>query len=393
MPCFHSTKRDVKKNLSAYAGEESGIISMPGLFFEFSSSAVIACLLFAALAIIIWKWRSQFSSPRLYFSNVNDLTTSQISKNIPWAKRLKIASLCFFIAAFIDPHFYVAKTKNEKESSAEGIAIYLLVDRSGSMHEKVDSLFGKIPKIELLKKITTEFVVGDPKANLPGRPNDLIGLIAFSRSAQVLSPLTLDHEAIVKTLSNLDTVHNPLQDGTAIGYALYKASNIIVATRHYAQDLIGNDRPAYDIKNSIIILITDGFHAPSPLDKDNPRRNINPLEAAEYAKEHHVRIYLVNIEPALLTNPEFAPQRRMLESVTKITGGRFYMMDSSNSLENIFADIDQLEKSRLPITETSKKAQPQHYTRISLYPALIAIGMICLFLAIVLKTIVWRMVP
>lgn len=375
---------------------------MSDLFFEIDLFAFfLTCLFIIALAAV-YRWRQAFSLPHLFFSSIKDL---QIASQ-PWRVRLAklptlltLISLGCFLLAFIDPHFYVPRQGgNRQQMPDEGIAIYLVADRSGSMSAKVDTVTHtgrpfSIVKMDLLKQLTAQFVQGNPKLGLAGRPNDLIGLISFARIPYVIVPLTLDHDLILEKLSKLETVKDPSQDGTAIGYAIFKAVNVIAATRHYTSDLVGSDRPAYDIKSAVIVLITDGFHAPHPGDEGNPLRSIDPAEAAQYAADHKVRVYLINIEPAL-GSEEFAPHRHLMQRIAEQTGGKYYLMDSATSLEQIYVDIDNLEKSFLPPrADLSKDQQPHLFQRVSLYPYLIGAAMLLLLLSASLRTTLFRKVP
>lgn len=313
-------------------------------------------------------------------------------------------ALALFSLAFIDPHYYAEKTPEEKKKSpiqqvnipSEGIAIYLVLDQSGSMSGEVRARFRTLTKMDLLKEVTRDFVVGNQKSNLKGRPNDLLGLVTFSRGAQVLSPLTLDRQAIVDQLDQLEYTTDLNQDGTAIGYAIYKTANLIAATRHYAQELEGEGKPAYDIKSSVMILVTDGLQAPSALDRGKKLRNIELLDAARYAKEQDVRLYVINVEPRIVSK-EFSAHRSLMKKAAQMTGGKFYLVDSSVSLDRIYAEIDNLEKSIFPV-ETQyisppKSLQPHLYRRVSFYPYLIGLGMVALLIGVLLETTVMRRVP
>jgi len=326
----------------------------------------------------------------------------QSTLNLP--KKIIGLAFLFFALAFIDLHYYEKKSP-EKEKDApiqqvnipsEGIAIYLVLDHSGSMAGEVRARFQTVTKMDLLKQVTKDFVTGNPKLNLKGRPSDLLGLVTFSRGAQVLSPLTLDHQAIVDQLDQLTYTTDLSQDGTAIGYAIYKTANLIAATRHYAQELEGEGKPAYEIKSSVMILVTDGLQAPSPLDKGKKLRNIELLDAALYAKEQDVRLYVINVEPRIASK-EFSAHRSLMKKAAQLTGGQFYLVDSSVSLDRIYSEIDRLEKSLLPVETTyitpPKSLQPHLYRRVSFYPYLTGLGMFALLVAILLETTVMRRVP
>lgn len=371
------------------------------------STACLLLLLFAGFGFILWKWGQSFQSPHIKFSSVNTLitekkSTKQLYANFP--KKLMGLALALFSLAFIDPHYYAEKTPEEKKKSpiqqvnipSEGIAIYLVLDQSGSMSGEVRARFRTLTKMDLLKEVTRDFVVGNQKSNLKGRPNDLLGLVTFSRGAQVLSPLTLDRQAIVDQLDQLEYTTDLNQDGTAIGYAIYKTANLIAATRHYAQELEGEGKPAYDIKSSVMILVTDGLQAPSALDRGKKLRNIELLDAARYAKEQDVRLYVINVEPRIVSK-EFSAHRSLMKKAAQMTGGKFYLVDSSVSLDRIYAEIDNLEKSIFPV-ETQyisppKSLQPHLYRRVSFYPYLIGLGMVALLIGVLLETTVMRRVP
>lgn len=377
-----------------------------GLDFIFGKIALASASLLLIAIYLIWRWTRSFPQPFLFFSNIRSLNSQQKSWRVayaPWANFLKWLALFVFLAAFIDPHFFIEKFPNAEEKQpniapTEGIAIYLLLDQSGSMAEEVPIYSGSGPrkrmtKIALLKQVTKQFIDGDPALELAGRPNDLIGLIYFARGAEVMSPLTLDHQAILDQLSHFQAVGDRDQDGTAIGYAIYKAASLIAATRHYSQELQEKKEPAYTIKNSIIILITDGLQDPNPLDQGKRLRNMDIPDAAAYAKQQGVRLYIVNVEPKITTE-EFAPNRRQMQRAAESTGGKLFVINNTTNLEDIYQEIDRLEKSVLPAPlEIDKENQPDAYKRLSLYPFLIALGLFFLACGLLLETTLFRKVP
>jgi len=295
-------------------------------------------------------------------------------------------------------------------SATEGIVIYLALDQSGSMKERVfattpsgtDAL---ISKMDLAKAATVSFIEGDPKNNLPGRYNDLIGLVSFARTSQVLAPLTLDHDAILKLLKDVSVVTDSEQDGTALGYAIYKTTHLIAATRQYAQQIrqSGKGTAPYDIKSAIIVLVTDGFQSPNPLDKKDPLRTIGLQEAAEYALKNNVKLYVINVDPRI-KEPAFTPHRNQMQRIVSSTKGKFYIVDDATSLSAIYNDINQLERGTIIISEktvstpqtqnkTNLSYNPNLYTRISLYPFLIGLGLFLLATALIRETVFVRRIP
>ncbi|MBA3958109.1 MAG: VWA domain-containing protein [Parachlamydiaceae bacterium] len=369
---------------------------MSGIFFEIDWIALLLALAFCFCLYFLWHWQQRFAKPALFFSDVSAIKNQNSVRvklgNLP--NKLLWLSLILFTIAFIDPHFLKSRAGTWGDHPTEGIAIYLVVDQSGSMAEKVPvyskGRFETLTKMDLVKEMTTQFVKGSEE--LSGRPNDLIGLVSFARSAQVLVPLSLDHQAIMRALSQLEVVKNKEQDGTAMGYALLKAVNLIAATRHYAQDLVGIDQPSYAIQSNIVILVTDGFPAPSILDQNNPLRNVDLLTVADYAKKNDVKVYLVTVDPKLNTE-EFVPHRNLMKRVAEITGGQYYLINDKTSLNTIYTDIDQLEKSTLPVSFSSKDLQPHRYQRISLYPYFIAAGLLVLLASALLNATLLRRIP
>lgn len=330
---------------------------------------------------------------------------------MPFSKWFFFAGLIFLAAAFTDMRIFSEKPQKVdlqpgNNLSIEGIALYLVLDQSGSMKEIVnvpsqEGLPSQISKIDLLKHVTKLFIQGDKKLNLSGRPNDLIGLVEFARTADVVVPLTLDHQAILEKLNGFQAVDNKDQDGTAIGYAIFKTANLIVATRNYAKDLIGQGKPAYEIKSSVILLITDGLQDPNPLDNGRRWRQIDPVEAAEYAKKNNIRLYIVNVEPSLATS-QFEANLNQMRKAAELTGGQFFMVNRANSLFKIYESINSLEKSSLPLSQElkekiqsniSKDELPDLYKSTPLYPYFISFAMLCIFFAIATETLILKRFP
>ena len=117
-------------------------------------------------------------------------------------------------------------------------------------------------------------------------------------------------------------------------------------------------------------------------------------EAAAYAKELGVRLYTVNVDPNMDTE-EFLPYRHIMQRASELTGGKFYMVNDTTNLEQIYREIDQLEKSALPpppgVFEWENR--PDLYRRLSFYPYLIALGLFFLFAAVMLESTMLRKVP
>jgi Ca-activated chloride channel homolog len=362
---------------------------------------IISCFFIAGAYLFYLSSRLVAETPCLLFSDLTNLKTQPKSFKIKLsncARYLQYAAIAAFLAAFIDPKIFVPKEISQgAESSSnavEGIAMYFVLDQSGSMAEIISPAFlggneQSLSKIEFLKSLTMDFIKGNPALGLSGRQNDMIGLIAFARIPEVLVPLTLEHQTVLDDIKKLEVVHSRDREGTGIGYAIYKTANLIAAVRHFSEELAKGKKPVYDIKNTIMILVTDGLQEPNPEDQKQPLRTMDIPEAAEFAKTQGVRLYIVNLEPKLATE-ELAPFRHQMQQAAELTGGKFFFVTSSTNLSQIYSEIDQLEKSELPMSferNIPRDKQPDLFNKISFYPYLIALGLFCLFLSILLQTI------
>ncbi|MGK5594306.1 MAG: vWA domain-containing protein [Parachlamydiaceae bacterium] len=280
--------------------------------------------------------------------------------------------------AFIDPAWRKGVGLNEIKKSFspnEGIGIYLVLDQSGSMGEKgavqiQDSQLKPLSKIDLLKEKAAQFI--------KHRPNDLIGLVAFARFPQVLTPLTMNHQVILDQLASLHVVKDRKLDGTAIGYALYKTAHLIASTQAFYQ------QKGHEF-NAVIILVTDGLQDPNPLDSGHALRSMEMREAANFAKKYGIKIYMINIEPKL-KEKQFEPNLKLLQRISSMTGGQFFLADGNQGIQKILEKIDQIEKKPLPISsyqQTQKK---------ELYAYVLGLSLILIASYLILKLTYFRQV-
>lgn len=357
----------------------------------------IALLLLLPFLALLWfarKWTKRFQEPSLLFPDINSIQaskrTSFKTKYSFLPKACLWAALSFLGLALLDPHYFTLKEgMDDTQDPKEGIAIYLIADESGSMMQEVnakdiDGRIKKMPKIDLLKQVTVPFI--------NKRQNDLIGLVSFARTADIKAPLTLDHKTVIDEISLLKPSISEEEGGTAIGYAVYKTVNLILATKHFAQDLIKEGKPAFEIKNAIIVLVTDGVQNVNPRDINDKFRSMDVTEAAAYAKENKIRFYAINIDPAILTS-QFTPERNLMNRVTESTGGHFYVTDNSNSLDQIYDEISRIEKTEIKNSVLSKSEQPALYRRVSFYPYLLVLSLFFLFSYVLMETTFFKRVP
>lgn len=358
--------------------------------FEIDHLALgILLLMLVSAGLIKHLFFPTHKEPALSFSYTQSYQPTSLKlKLAPLPSLLLKITLISFLIAFLDPHFlipYIPKSSQNQpvEIPTKGIAIYLLLDQSGSMKEEVNTPSGTMTKIDLLKKVTASFI--------QDHPSDLIGLIEFARVPKIILPLTLDQSELLTKLNQFNAVTDPNDDGTAMGYAIYKAANLISATRHFANELSAQARPAYEIKNSIVIVVTDGLQDPNRLDYNNHLRTIELDDAAKFAKSEGVKVYIVNVDPSIASE-EFAPQRHQMQTITELTGGQLFLVDQTHDLNEVYHTIDNLEKENIPI-EAYPKDVKSTTQRIDLFPYFILIGLLAIFTAIALDSLVIKKVP
>ncbi|MFI0435910.1 MAG: VWA domain-containing protein [Parachlamydiaceae bacterium] len=364
-----------------------------------STSAIVLLAALFLLSLIKIFLIKPSASPSLAFSKLDDLKQHNWRSILLYhSNRLHGAAIICLMIAFIDPHLLFLKSpihQNEQhpidQYPTEGIAIYLVLDQSGSMEQPVETKDhnrqkSAISKIDLLKKVTKQFILN--------HPSDLIGLVSFARVPRIITPLTLDQQTLLRKLNQIQVSQRSEDEGTAIGYAIYKTANLLSITRHFANENQREGRPPYTIKSAIMIVVTDGFQDPNRLDKGNRLRTLELDDAAAFAKAQNIRLYIINIDPVLST-AEYAPQRRQMQNITGLTGGKFYLISDAQGLQEIYSDIDQLEKGSIEeeLLSTDSRDKKSDYHRVSLYPYLIFLSMIFLFTSLFLDSTLLRKIP
>ena len=331
-------------------------------------------LLLLALPLLAYLRGHRGPAAALLFSSttvLRGLGKTSAARVGKFLRALVFLAAAFFIIALARPQ--LGKTLTQVEAS--GIDIMVVLDVSGSMLTKDFTVGGtSATRIDAIREVTRKFI--------EGRPNDRIGLIAFAGRPYVVSPMTLDHDWLIQ---NLDRVRIGLvEDGTAIGSAIAAAANRL------------NDKHS---KSRAIVLLTDG---------ENNAGKIPPNTAAEAVKALKIHFYAVGagingIAPAPVFNGQTQKpytdmlgnilyQNQMvhfneagLKEVAKIADGQFFRATDTKSLEQIYGDIDRLEKS----TITVKKYQEYR----DLFPACIMAGCGLLIAQLLLGQTIWKKLP
>ena len=284
----------------------------------------------------------------------------------------------------------------------EGIAIQMVLDRSGSMEQEMMYGGERRRRIDIVRDVFLDFVVGDEDGQLEGRTNDLVGLTTFARFTEESCPLVALHEPLITTVKNLSTVapfldqfRQPTWDRrvakfnnhlnkTAIGDGLYRAVlSLVTAEEDFAR---GEDEGGYKIEGKVIIILTDGEN----------NAGMDPIKAGRYAAANGVRIYYIVFRELFeLIDGLFTPTVRreipaeellaLPRQVAEPTGGRAYVAKSGDQLREIYSEIDALERTDIGKIEFLSYHERFH---VFLLPAIA-----CLVLATLLGETIFRRSP
>lgn len=299
------------------------------------------------IPIVILYWRRKRQGLALLFSDLSLLptSTSLVSRLPHLPAALRLLALLLLIIALARPQAGLEKV----EEISQGVAIAMVVDRSGSMGAEMEFDGRSMTRLDVVKQVFSEFVKGN-RLDLKGRPADLIGLITFARYADTICPLTLAHGALAGFLDTIHLVPQESQENrTAIGDAIaLAAARLKTAEETLAGQGVSGVK-AYHIKSKVIILLTDG--------QNNTGRHL-PDEAAALAKEWGIKIYaigvggddVVKVQTLLGTRMVRTGEgvdREMLGRVAESTGGVFRMAEDAEALRAVYQEIDRLEKSEV----------------------------------------------
>lgn len=258
---------------------------------------------------------------------------------------LRILALLFLTVAIARPQ----EGREQVRDVSEGIAIEMVVDRSGSMGGEMEFEGERLSRLEVVKRVFEEFATGK-NSDLPGRPNDLIGMISFARYADTVCPLTLAHGALSKFLESVQLVKRRSEDGTAIGDAIALAAARLRTTDETLARQLKEGEKTFEIKSKIMILLTDG---------QNNAGMRPPSEAAALAKKWGIKIHTIGVggEEGLMRQQGLfgnflirtgeGVDRKTLQSVAESTGGIFRMAEDAEALRAIYREIDRMERSKI----------------------------------------------
>ena len=292
------------------------------------------------------------------FSNLESFDSKTLkSKLYPLINIFRIITLLLVIVALARPQEISNSTRTKTSS---GIDIVIAVDISSSM--LAQDL--KPNRLEALKTVASQFI--------NDRINDRIGLVIYAGESYTKTPVTSDKDVVIKSLSDI-TFDGIIEDGTAIGMGLATSVNRLKESK---------------AKSKVIILLTDGV---------NNSGFIDPSTAADLAANFEIKTYTIglgtngNARAPVALNPngsfrfgmtKVEIDEELLKNVANKTGGLYFRATDNKKLEEIYNEINKLEKTEV---EEIKYSDSEEKFRLLIVAA---IGLI--FVELILKYIVFR---
>lgn len=299
---------------------------------------------------------------------------------------IRLAGISLLVVALARP----VKMLGQTQISTEGIAIEMVIDRSASMTAPMMYGAERLTRFEVVKKVFADFIQGGT-GGLSGRPGDMIGLIGFAGYADTLAPLVRSHHNLLETIRLAQPAPPTLPEGgTAIGDALALAAARLQKAEEDINRLNAksDEPPEFTIKSKVIVLLTDGEHN---------RGLIMPLDAAEMARQWGIKIYTIGIggTGGIVYIPGPNPgsrvpirdwvDERTLSAIAETTGGEYWNARDAKTLESIYRELDQLERSEIDTIELTRTEE--------LYQPFVAWGGALLLAQLLLGATVFRRLP
>lgn len=270
---------------------------------------------------------------------------------------LRMVAVALFIVALARP----VNITEEHETTTDGIDIVMAMDISGSMLARDFTP----DRLTSAKHLAAEFVAN--------RRGDRIAVVAFAGEAFTQAPLTSDQAVVETMLSRLRS--GVVEDGTAIGNGLATAVNRLRES---------------GAKSKVVILLTDGV---------NNRGQISPLMAAEIARDMGIKVYTIGVgtrgrapypavdmfgnKTTVMADVEI--DEELLREISSMTGGKYYRAVNDEALREIYAEINELETSKVQVTN--------YQTYEELFLMWVVLGLLCLGLEFLFDKVVLNRLP
>ncbi len=300
----------------------------------FAYPYLLYLLLLVPLYLYLRITKIRKKMPAVNYSSISILKAIPKSfKERTWfiPELLRSVALASLIIALARPQSF----SSGEDIYTEGIDIAMVLDISSSMLAEDF----KPNRLDAAKKVTDDFV--------EGRIGDKIGLVIFAGESFTQCPLTIDYSVLRNLLKEIKS--GMLEDGTAIGNAIANGVNRLKDSK---------------VKSKVIILLTDGV---------NNAGQIDPLTAAKIAATFGIRIYTIGVgtigqAPYPFQTPfgiryQMVPveiDEALLRQVSDLTKGKYFRATNNRKLEDIYKEIDKLEKTKIEVTSYRNASERFH---------------------------------
>ena len=316
-------------------------------------------LLLVLPLLIFWEFtKGKNRVAAIKMSTTGGIKNTRSVKNIfvhfPFV--LRMLALTCLILALARPQVQY----REQQKEGEGIDIILCIDVSGSMTAQDFSP----NRMEAAKNVALDFI--------DHRQSDRIGIVIFAGESFTQCPLTTDYFVLKSQIKQIR--NGLLEDGTSIGSGL--ATSV---------DRLRDSKS----KSKVVILLTDGV---------NNGGLIDPSTAKEIAKAYHVKVYTIGVgtdgfAPTPIPTPlgtvmqkeKVTIDEKLLKNIADETGGRYYRATDNQSLENIYREIDQLERSKVEVTTYQRNVEK--------FYLFVFLAMTLLLIEVLLRYTIFRKFP
>ena len=358
----------------------------------FHSPSVWLLLLILFLPLLWWRRkRRSFKVGVTYTSHVDfDLLPLSFRSSTLWVPAcLRTLAIVMLILCVARPQKLFERT----QQTADGVAIELVVDRSSSMNAHDFTINSKpVDRLTAVRRVAGDFIKGI--GDLAGRGGDLIGLVTFARFADSNCPMTFDHEFLVsEVLESVEIVNERSEDGTAIGDAIALAVERLSSLDARVKSESGNT-----IQSKVIILLTDG---------ENNQGDIEPQTAADMAAAMDITVYTIGAGTkgwapfpmtdafghTVMRNQRVDIDEETLQAIATTTGGAYFRATNTESLEEIYAAIDAMERTEITertyVNHVDMAVQSVHLAGFTI-PPLLLVAFSLILGDILLRSTVYR---
>lgn len=292
--------------------------------FTFADPQFFWLLLLLPVAIVWYYIKRKKHTAELRISHIKGFRVNSgfLPKLRPVLMVLRLLALTLLITALARPQSVDISTRT---NTTQGIDIVMAIDVSASMLARDF----RPNRLEATKEVAAEFI--------EARPTDRIGLVVYAGESFTQTPVTSDKKIVLDALKSIE-YNNVLEGGTAIGMGLATSVNRLKESV---------------AESKVIILLTDGV---------NNSGFIDPKIASELALEFGIKTYTIGVGSngtalspvAILPNGEFQYRNVpveidevLLQEIAEVTGGKYFRATDNEKLEQIYEEIDALEKTEI----------------------------------------------